>query len=109
MPKLLLKLRHLFPTRLPTHKEQLGAFMQEIIDTYEFPDEPSYRHSIASAIMQLGALTDRKPMRFFAKSMRKHMANQIAFLAIEEIRQAEKLKQGAATTPGELPPCPPKN
>lgn len=95
--KILKKLRGTFSSPLPNHVEAFDQYCDEIFKDYGLPDDPSYRHAIASMIMHLGPTIDRVPRSYFAKSVRKAMSNQIAFLKIEKIREEEKRKQAEAT------------
>jgi hypothetical protein len=79
-----------FPAHLPTGLADLGKFCDDLFFTYELPDLPSYRHAVASMIMHLSPTTIRKPKRFFALSVKKAMANQVAFELIQQIKEKEK-------------------
>lgn len=51
---------------------------------------PSYRHAIATMIMHLGPTTSRKSNYYFASSIRKAMANQIAYQVIQDLKADEE-------------------
>lgn len=57
---------------------------------YGLPLNPSYRQAVASSIMHLGHVTDSKPKAFFAKSIKKAMANHAAFDKIQQLKEEEK-------------------
>ena len=88
----------LFPSKLPTKgAAELDVFCASIFDLYGIPDMPSYRHAIATMIMHLGPQADRKSKSFFARSVKKAMANQIAYELIDHLRKEEKKSQQLAS------------
>lgn len=68
----------------------MEAFMLDIFETYRLPDMPSYRQAIASLIMHLGPTTSKMSRKYFAISVKKAMANQVAYEVIDAIRAADK-------------------
>ncbi len=78
------------PSRLPLGMTEFDDFCTSIFKTYSLPDLPSYRHAIASMVMHLGPTTANKPKWFFAKSVRKAMANQIAYENIQKLKKQEQ-------------------
>lgn len=54
---------------------------------------PSYRHAIASMILHLDTLITHKPKRFFAKAIRKSMANQVAFEKIQLLKDKPEAQE----------------
>lgn len=89
------RLRGFFPKALPTGMTELNAYTDWILETYDLPKFPSYRQSVAAMIMHLGTHVTAKPPRFFARGIKKAMANQVAYEVIQEIRQEEKKKNEA--------------
>lgn len=109
LKKIATKLLHFFPHQLPVGVTAFNKLFQSLTATYDFPDASSYKHAVASSIMHLGQTTDSKAPRFFAKTIRKAMANQIAYNVIEEIRvldKAEQIKQAATLQKSEPAECP---
>jgi hypothetical protein len=86
----------LFPTKLPLGMTDFDRFCDSIFDTYELPNDPSYKHAIASMIMHLGPTVASKPKRFFALSVQKAMANQIAYQNIQLLKKNEATTEKAA-------------
>lgn len=85
------KIKAKFPTKLPTSgAPEFNAWATSILELYELPTFDSYYHAIATAIMHLSPTTSHAPKAFFAKTVRKAMANQIAYEKISEIREKEK-------------------
>jgi hypothetical protein len=89
------KLLGLFPAPLPKGASEFDSFCKKVLSTYSLPDEPSYRHTIATMILQLSPTTATKSPHYFAVSVRKAMSNQVAYNAIQMIREEEKQKESA--------------
>lgn len=87
LKKLKLQLLQLFPTKLPLTVDEFDKMIAEILEANDLPNEASFKHAIASAIMHLGPVTASKPKRFFAQSVRKAIANQVAY---DKMKQLEK-------------------
>lgn len=85
-----LKLKHLWPEKLPTTGNEMNALINDVIFAEGVPNDPTYHHAIATALMHLGPITHRKARRFFAKSVRKSIANQVAFEKIQALREEAK-------------------
>lgn len=90
---------HRFASPLPTTVWEFDRFCDSIFDAHGFPDNPSYRHAMASAIMHLGPVTDWKPKMFFAKSVKKAMANHAAYDKIRQLEAEEKAFMARANAP----------
>jgi hypothetical protein len=97
--KFLAKVMGRLPNALPKGMWEFDNFAQQIFYTYDLPDLPSYRQAIATMIMHLPPQTDRVPLVYFAKSLRKSMANQIAYETIQQIKEAEKSTAAETSEP----------
>lgn len=84
------RLQHNFASPLPRTVYDFDSFCDDILEVHGLPDNPSYRQAMASAIMHLGPVTDKAPKVFFAKSVKKAMANHAAFDKIQQLKEAEK-------------------
>lgn len=93
MKHLLRLIRGKFPSALPKGTKEFEAFSSSIFETYHLPNLPSYEHAIATMIMHLGPQIDRLPKSYFARSIRKAMANEVAYSKLQEIREIEKKKE----------------
>ncbi len=97
------------PQPLPKGHSEFDAFCDRLFDVYGLPSLPSYREAVATMILHLPPTTHRKSPRFFAKSIKKAMANQVAysFLHPEKSKELEekKLTQAATSTPQESVPA----
>jgi hypothetical protein len=103
--KVALKLKQLagyWPTDLPVGMTDLENFASDIFETYDIPDKRSYRHAVATMIMHLGPQTNKVPKMYFVKSIRKAMANQIAFEKIQAIKEEEKAEMEAVKKEAEI-------
>lgn len=89
------------PQELPRSGTDFEKFVTSIFETYGIPDMPSYRQAIASMIMHLGPQAHKKSKAFFVVSVKKAMANQIAYDAIDAIRRAEKEVKADEPKPSE--------
>ncbi len=79
-----------------------------LTETYNLPTLASYKQAVASSIMHLPPTVSQKAPSFFASTIRKAMANQIAYNIIEEVRaqeKAEQIKQAATQPIGEPAAC----
>ncbi len=104
------RIKGFVPVQLPTGAKAFDAFCESILSSYDLPRLPSYKHSIATMIMHLGPTVSHKAPYFFAKSVRKAMANQTAYDAMQRIKEEEKkLKTGEATPETEKMPEPLSN
>lgn len=99
------KVCHLFPKKIPIGTKSFESLYQQIITTYDFPDNSSYKQAMATMVMHLGPTKDSIAPRFFVKSIRKSMANQIAYAVIEQCREAHKQEQAATHTTDESAAC----
>jgi hypothetical protein len=82
-----------FPSALPIGTKDFHKFADSIIQTYDIPDLRSYKHAIASMIMHLEPLTIRKPKHYFALSIKKAQANEIAFHVIQTIKEEQQAEE----------------
>lgn len=87
-----------FSAPLPRGTAEFETFSQSIIDIYNLPDLPSYRHAIASMIMHLPPTCHRASKRYFAKCVLKAMANEISYAKIQEYKEAMKKAEEAGET-----------
>lgn len=81
--------RSYFPQSLPKGLTELELFSQSIFKIYKLSDHPSFHHAVATMIMHLGPTTHKKSKRYFAVSIFKTMANQVAYEKIQQIKEAE--------------------
>jgi len=87
---LLLKLLTHLPSKLPLGMQDFDQFVESIISIYGFPDDDTYRGAIATMIMHLDPLVTYKRKSWFAASIRKSMANQIAYAKLQQYKETKK-------------------
>lgn len=84
-------LRARLPSKLPQGRTELLNFCKDIFDLYGFPLDRSYRHCIATMVLHLPPTKAKKSKHYFAVSVRKTIANQVAYAMVQEInKEAEK-------------------
>lgn len=98
------RIRGMFPEPLPSGPMEFDQWCADIFDIYGLPDHADFRHALASMILHQNSNVDAMPKRFFVKSIKKAMANQVAFKKLEEYRDQDKKKlaeqpKPEATTP----------
>jgi hypothetical protein len=81
----------LLPHKLPhTGDTAFRAFCEKIFKIYDIPALESYRQAIATMILHIPPTKMRKPLAFFAVSIRKAQANEIAYQTIRKIQEEQK-------------------
>lgn len=88
--KLLYQLFGYFPHRLPVGEEGFEKFYERICFTYDFPHHPAVKNAIATLIMHLGPTCQSQSPFYFAKSVRKSQANQVAFDVLQRLKAENK-------------------
>jgi hypothetical protein len=81
-----------FATKLPVGMKEMDEFCQDIIQTYNIPDFPSYKAAIAHMIMQWPQTKHKAPKRYFYICLKKSMANQVAYELNQQIKEDQKKK-----------------
>lgn len=84
------------PTSLPLGMTEFKSWSDSIIETYDLPDNDSSRWALAVMISHLDPTTAVKPKIYFSLSVKKSMANQIAFAVMEGLKAKQKAEQEAA-------------
>lgn len=79
-----------FPSRLPQGMDALDKFILSILDTYDLPNKPSYFNAVATMVLHLPPTQHRASKRYFAKSIMKAIANEIAYGKIQDIKAADE-------------------
>lgn len=95
LKRLSLLIRYRFPSKLPTGMTEFEDFVQSILVAYKLPDLPSYKNAVATMIMHLSPQQSYAPKAYFAKGIRKSMANQIAYSKIQEYKKLEEEREKA--------------
>lgn len=77
------------PTPLPKGLTAFHAWCDDIIATYDLPDNRTLRWTLAVQIIHLGATESLKPKRFFGKSCHKAMSNEIASYVMKDLKEQQ--------------------
>lgn len=93
-----LKLR--LPMALPRTDEQFLVFSATISELADFPDNDSVRQSVAVMMQHLGPLETHKAPNFFVQSLIKAVVNQVAFNAIQDVKERAKRAKDEQTVEG---------
>ncbi len=64
----------------------MDAFIADVLDLAQVPDNSSFRAAIATQVMHIGPTSDSMPKRSFIVALRKAISNQLAY----EVIQREK-------------------
>lgn len=92
MKKLVQEALSYIPTSLPVGMTDFEKWSKSIIDMSKVPDNDSTRFAVAVMVLHLDSSRDRKPKRYFIKSLNKSAANECA----NAIAMGLKEKQQAA-------------
>lgn len=95
------KLRSLIPTKIPTGKTELEAWIDRVLGDNKLPVLDSYRHAIATMILHLPPTQHKVATSTFVASVKKAMANQVAYDIIQDIKN--KPQPEATTETSETP------
>lgn len=86
-----------FPSSVPQGLTEFDAWVESIVETYGCPcDERSARFVLSSLLMRLGPAEAFKSKLYFANSLRRAAAAQVAVGVQEQIKDAQRKEQAAA-------------
>jgi len=83
-------LKSYIPERLPQSGAAMEAWLVQVMALAGVPDADSYRQAIATSIMQLPELGNRRSKQFFIRVIQKRISAQLAYNIIDGIREKEK-------------------
>lgn len=87
---------------LPTSREELEAFINNLIGLFCLPNTDQTRGMICQEIMHMGRTVSKAPLSIFAAAVKKQLANDAAYPMIEELRaklKAEAVAKQVETAP----------
>lgn len=97
LKKLINQIRGFFPSRVPAGLTEYNAWIKSITDTYECPgNERSIRFVLSSLLMRLAPAEAYKSKWYFACSLKRTAAAQVAVYEQERIKEEQRAEQLAA-------------
>ena len=90
-------IRSYLPSRLPQTGMAMEAWVVDVLALAKVPDNDSFRQAIASELMNLDGLINKKAKQYFVKVIQKRIVNQLAYQIIEGIREKEKQQREQST------------
>lgn len=95
LKKLWTKFVFMFPHQLPVGEMAFIDYCDKLFLTYDLPNLASYHHAVATMIMNQSPVTDSIPPCMFAKSIRKAMANEVAWARLQALKEEQKAQEKA--------------
>ena len=92
---LILSITDRIPSPLPRGATEFDTWVSSILSSYSLPDNPSHRHAVARAVMQLGPTIDSKPRYHFVQVIRRAQAGEVAYSAMRALEETEAKRQEA--------------
>lgn len=101
------KFLYLFPSRLPVGMAEFDTWAKSILSTYGWPDNDSFRFTLAAMVVNLGPTKAYKSKFFFGLAIHSAAAKQIAGEYFRELKEKQMAEQranllAAATKPVEV-------
>lgn len=90
------KLMNRIPQPLPFGYSEFQEWSKSIIDTYDFPDNDSFRWSIAVIVQSLDQARADVSKHYISLRVRKGAANQLAGQFLFDLKEKQKAEQQAA-------------
>lgn len=89
-----LKMCYALPSPLPIGMTEASKWADSILYAYDFPaSDESLRFTLAAMVMNLPPSISHRSKRFFAKSVHKAMANQIASAVVQDMKDKQKARE----------------
>lgn len=96
LKRLLSQIRGLAPSSLPQGLAEFDSWMNSIVDLYSPPgDSRSVRFVLSSLLMRLGPSEAYKSKFYFACSLKRAAASQVAVYIQEVIKNEQRAEQAA--------------
>lgn len=83
------------PTRLPIGMNEFETWSDDILETYEMPNNPSTKFALATAIMHAQNGRAYFPKAYFGGTLLKGAANQIAHAKMNILKEEQEAKAKA--------------
>lgn len=78
------------PARLPTTKDSMSAYLEDVLDIAGFPANDGNKTALLSMIMHQDSNTAYISKQYFVKCAVRAVAGAVAYNIIEDIRDAKK-------------------
>ncbi len=78
------------PSKLPQGMTEFDTWSNDIIDTYEMPNNDSIKFALAVAILHLKAEDGYKPKAYFGRVLIKGAASQIAGAIMQDCKKRQE-------------------
>ncbi len=94
MRRFLKKLLNRIPTTLPQGVTEFETWADDLIDTYDMPNNDSVRFALATSILHLKSTDAKVPKDYFGRLLIKGAASEIAGnrMQVYKQRQQDKIK-----------------
>lgn len=83
-------LRSYLPKQLPQTGAQMESFLVDVMELAGVPDNDSFRQAVASELMNLRGLINKRSKQYFVKVIKQRITNQLAYNIISIINEREK-------------------
>jgi hypothetical protein len=93
------------PAEMPQSPAALDAFIMEVLEIGKFPKNDSFVSAITSQILHTTVGTSKLNKRMFVNTLKRSIANQLAYGLMMDIKAKEKAEIEQATvkaTPSEV-------
>ncbi len=93
------KIKNKFKTKLPQGREEFEAWSNDILNTYDLPNNRSTKFALATSILHAPPTAVFEKKEHYGKLMMKGAANEVAAAVMQELKkqqQEEIEKQKAA-------------
>jgi len=87
---------------LPQTDSELKQLVQEVLELGGFPENDSFSHAVASQIMHMDSQASDCRARNFIVTLKRSIANQVAFNMIEETKGRKAREKTVQATTAEV-------
>lgn len=90
------KILGFFPSNLPHGMTEFDKWSNDLIFTYDLPNNDSIKFALATMILHLEPTECDKPKRYFGRAVQKGMAAQVAHGVMQTLKDKQKAEEEAA-------------
>lgn len=88
--KLYKRFKYRYPSKIPTSLPKLKDFIEDVLVTYDLPQNLSHRHAIATMILQMGRTETKIRKKFLADSVVAAQFHECAYAIVQELKESHK-------------------